>query len=110
MRINMSRWVRNLILVCTPIIFGGCAHPLASSFVEPQHIGATYSFADSAAIAPTDKSNQLPAPSSTEQADAPASPKPADKPQVASAQTRPEGLTCQLADSLMQVFKTFTGH
>jgi hypothetical protein len=107
----MKRLLRNLCLVCFPILLAGCQHPVAPSFEAQNTFGATYTVVN----VPADKATQAPAPNSTNQTavldpSAEAIAKPSDKPAVATTQPKDECLTGQLADGLMLVFKAFTGH
>jgi hypothetical protein len=97
------------MLVCSPILLAGCAHSLTPSYDGQQHFGAAYSFVDPSAMTPADKGIQAPATAPAEKTGVPATSKSADKPTDAVAQPQP-GLTCQLFDSLFQVFKVCTGH
>jgi hypothetical protein len=96
----MSQLIRNLILVCSPLLLAGCQHTLAPT------VGSSARF---------DNVTQPPAPVVTERVAALdvgvlAKANPQDESLIASAQKQPESQTGQLADGLMLVFKTFTGH
>jgi hypothetical protein len=73
-----------------------------------------HALVDARAVALVDKAMPFPAPAIKTEAcvlktGAPDSPKPKEASPVAGAQQDPDCLTGQLADSLMLVFKTFTG-
>ena len=96
----MSRLLRNLFLVCAPIVLAGCQHPLAPSVAGQQSVGANHNLIYGGATAQAGALDM----------GAKASLQPQDQPLVASVQKQPECLTGQLADGLMLVFTTFTGH
>jgi hypothetical protein len=114
---NMSRLLRNprrLILFCLPIVLAGCQAPLAPSLATQQPALINQTLADATPVVFFDDATIFPAPSTNEddaatETNAPASPKPTDAALVTGAQKQPGSLTGQLADSLMTVFKTFTG-
>jgi hypothetical protein len=73
-----------------------------------------YALVDARPVAFVDNAMQFPAPTTKAEAcalktGAPETPKPKDAAPVAGTQKQPDYLTGQLADSLMNVFKTFTG-
>lgn len=105
----MSRLLRNLFLVCSPILLAGCQSPLA-----PPAAGVNGTVVDAGAHVRVEKAIQPPAPAVAKQVavmdvSAPASPK-TQAPLMATVQKQPESQTGQLADGLMLVFTTFTGH
>jgi hypothetical protein len=112
----MTRLLRNLFFfACAAIVLAGCQHPLAPSVAGQHPVGATYAFVDAGTTVRCDNAFQPPAPAVTERADALKvgaleSPKPQDERLVASVQKQPVSQTGELADGLMLVFKTFTGH
>jgi hypothetical protein len=104
----MSKLIR-FLLACSPILLAGCAQSLVPSYNGQQHFGATYSFVEPSARTPDDKGTQKPVIMVAEKTGGPAVSTSADKSTELAAQPQP-GLTCQLVDSLFQVFKVCTGH
>jgi len=113
----MSRLLRNpcvLFLVCSPILLAGCQQrPLAASVVVQQPVTVNYFLVDAEAPARVKTAMQFPVSAVKPEAcvlglGVLESPKPKDKLLVASAPNEQEGLTGQLADGLMLVFKTVT--
>src|SRR5271168_3567258 len=113
----MSRLLRNprrLILLCAPIVLAGCQSPLAPPLASrsPASINQTLAdatpvlFLDDAMLIPASDANEQPA---VQETTASRIPKPNDAAPVDGTQKQAAGLTGQLADSLMTVFKTFTG-
>jgi hypothetical protein len=95
-------------------MLAGCQHPLAPSFAGRQPVRVNQVLVAARAVALVDNAMQWPAPAFKAEAcafktGAPETPKPKDASPVANTQNRPDCLTGQLADSLMLVFKTFTG-
>jgi hypothetical protein len=113
----MSRLLRNprrLILLCAPIVLAGCQSPLAPSLAAPPPPSINQALADATPVLFFDDAMLIPAPDASEQATvqetkASQIPKANDAAPVDSTQKKSDGLTGQLADSLMTVFKTFTG-
>jgi hypothetical protein len=110
----MSRLLRNLFLVCSAMALAGCQHPLAPSVAWQQPAGVNDAFVDARATVRVENVIQPPAPAVTEQVavldvNAPVGVKPQAQPLVASVQKQDSQIG-QLADGLMQVFATFTGH
>jgi hypothetical protein len=124
--------LRGLFLLCVPIVLAGCQHPLAPSVAREQPTRVNQALVDATPVAreqPTrvnqalvdatpvaffDYAMQLTAPAIQSEAcvlmtSAPESPKSKDASPVTGVQKQPACLTGQLADSLMDVFKTFTG-
>jgi hypothetical protein len=112
----MTRLLRNprgLILLFSPLLLAGCQAPLAPSMSAQQPDRASQVLLEAKAVALVDQPNFR----STSSAKADAIPstttsaslKPKDSAPVTDATKNPDGLTGQLADSLMNVFKTFTG-
>jgi hypothetical protein len=111
----MSQLLRCLLLASAPIVLAGCQHPLVPSAAAQQPAAANHSLVSAGAASRVGKTIQPPASAVTEQAGvtdvgAKASPTPQGEPIVASTQKQPGCLTGQLADGLMLVFTTFTGH
>jgi hypothetical protein len=113
----MSRLLRNprrLILLCAPIVLAGCQSPLASHLTAPPPPSINQALADAtpvlffddAMLIPASDANELPA---VQETTASQISKPKDAVPVDGTQKQSDGLTGQLADSLMMVFKTFTG-
>jgi hypothetical protein len=113
----MSRLLRNprrLILLCVPIVLAGCQAPLAPSMSRQQPASINQTLVDATPVVFFDDAMLLSATDKDEEASAqetgkPESPKPANAASVAGPQQQSDCLTGQLADSLMLVFKTFTG-
>lgn len=104
-----------MLIGCLPIVLAGCQHPMVSSVSEGQPPGLTVALIDVVAPVRCENAIEPAAPSAKEQTrmvnvDAKASPKPQDASLVANAQKPSVSQTCELADGLMLVFKTFTGH
>jgi len=111
----MSTLLRNLFLACSAIVFAGCQQPLASSGAGQQPAIEKYAYVDAGGSGRVEKTTQFQSPVVTDQVGVPslgtaASSKPQGGPLVASVQKEPESQSLQLADGLMLVFKTFTGH
>jgi hypothetical protein len=114
---DMSRLLRNpraLILLCSPIVLAGCQHPLAPFRAEWQPATLNQAVVEATPAEFVDDAMQFPALAMGTEAcmlntDAPVSPTPNDASSIAIAQPQQDCLTGQLADSLMNVFKTFTG-
>ena len=106
----MSRMLRNLFVVCTPILLAGCQQPLA-----PSAGAVNNSFVDARTPVRFENTIQHPGPAvpgriAVLDVSAPVGAKPKDEPLIASVQRQPDSQVGQLADGLMLVFKTFTGH
>jgi hypothetical protein len=107
----MSRLIRNLLLVCSPILLAGCQHPIAPSIAR-----SNVSFINPVAAAPAQKAPQRTRTPVTVQLAALDVNAPVGVKQKAASATsgsvpkRTDSQVGQLADGLMLVFTTFTGH
>jgi hypothetical protein len=101
---------RCVLFLCSSIVLAGCAQPLAPS-LPAQQPAINHSLLDAQATARIQKAipNLTPPVQAQACLAAPDAPKPKDKAPVPMPAKAPD-LTGQLADSLMLVFKTFTGH
>ena len=112
---RLLRYARGLFLLCAPIVLAGCQHPLAPSQAGQHPDRVNYALVNATPVTFFDDAIQFPAPAITEEpyflveTDLPESPQPKDATPVAGVQKQSDCLTGQLADSLMNVFKTFTG-
>lgn len=96
-------------------MLAGCAHPLPPTVAGQRPLGVGGSLVEAGAAPRVEKAVQPPAPSVTPQVakldvSAPVGTTPKDAQSGASAQKQPASQVGQLADSLMLVFMTFTGH
>jgi hypothetical protein len=113
----MSRLLRNprrLILLCAPMVLAGCQSPLAPPLAAPPPPSINQALADTTPVLFFDDAMLIPASDAYEQpavkeTTASQIPKPNDAAPAEGNQKQSAGLTGQLADSLMTVFKTFTG-
>jgi hypothetical protein len=109
---QISRSQRCLFLLCAPLMLAGCQHPLAPSFARQSPPlmnqvlveGTPKAFFDDALPFP-----ELVMLEETSVVNTDEGAKRKDTAPATAVQKQPDGLTGQLADSLMDVFKTFTG-
>ena len=97
-----------------PILLAGCQHPQAPSVALEQPYRSNHAFVQTKAVVLVDKSTQCPTCAvKTEapvlKASAPPNLKSIDAVPIAGCAKQEDCLTGQLADGLMNVFKTFTG-
>jgi hypothetical protein len=99
----MLRSLRNLVFVCAPILIVGCASPHRPSMAAGPKVSFVMTIqAPLPHLADAEKV-ELKAP-------APVTPKPQDAKLVADSQPPEASQAGQLADGILQVFKSFTGH
>jgi hypothetical protein len=105
---GMKRLLRNCFLVCSPILLAGCQHPggpAISAAYEPVYGARTTVNFESPV--------QSPAPVALRRSATPdttAAPKETEATPTAAVQKRSDSQVGQLADGLMLVFTTLTGH
>jgi hypothetical protein len=105
---------RCLFLLCAPLVLAGCQHPLAPAFAGHQPARINRNAVDATPVMFSDEAWQFSALAMTAEPcvfniDGVDSNPPKEASPVVAVQKEQDCLTGQLADSLMNVFKTFTG-